>query len=396
MEPQIFIGSSSESLDHAYAIQENLQSAGKVTVWDQGIFRLNNSTLDDLLLTLDKTDFAIFVFSPNDKLIMRDKESNAVRDNVLFEFGLFIGKLGKARSFFIAPRNSDNFHLPSDLLGIKAAAYDSGRDDLNAALGPACNEIRKMIRAAGVKNESRINIIQSQKDVYTYVFNRLNPYQDISLTHDFLRNLPSDKRFERIDDVLFPLDTLIHHYVPQFIAPWMRVYFAYKLEGPVTVSPDLHPGHTKPYDAYYRVGISYSKENDKWLEGVPIGIPSNVHLVYTRRSISYVRDATRSLNLKDAENEKVNDEASVIAFPVLYSDEENPYECIGVIGISSPHAEEVTSQEYVALTRELSTLFSALFYAYGKYLQRKIPFEKVISQLRSEIHEHFESINPLS
>lgn len=395
MEPQIFIGSSSESLDYAYAIQENLQSVGKVTVWDQGIFRLNNSTLDDLIRALDKMDFAIFVFSPNDTIIMRNKESQAVRDNVIFEFGLFIGKLGKERSFFLTPQNSDSLHLPSDLLGIKAAKYDSGRDDLVAALGPACNEIRRMIKTAGIRNESKINIIQSQKDVYTYVFNRLNPYQDISLTHDFLRNLPSDKRFVRIDDVLFPLDTLIHHYVPQFMAPWMRVYFAYKLENPVSVSPHLHPGHNLPYDAYYRVGISFSKINDKWLEGVPIGIPSNVHWVYTRKSISFVRDATRSLNHNHVENEKVNDEASVIAFPVLYSDDDNPNECIGVIGISSPNAGEVTSQEYTALTRELSTLFSALFYAYGKYLQRNMSFNEVIRQLRFEIHEHFETINPL-
>lgn len=391
MKPQIFVGSSSESIDYAYAVQKNLEPVSDVTVWDQGIFNLNNATLDDLISSLGKMDFAVFIFSPHDKLNMRDKESQVVRDNVIFEFGLFVGRLGKERSFFIIPKDAQDLHLPTDLLGIKPAKYDAGRKELQAALGSACFEIKQIIKSKGIRNESRLNIIKFQKDVYTYLFNRLNPYQDILLTHDFLKSLPTTKRFLTIDDVLLPLVALIRHYVPQFISPEMRVYFAYRLEDPVQVSPDKHPGRTAPFKAYYRIGLAFSKVSDNWIEGVPLGIPSNVHRAYIRKNISEVPDATRTLNLSNEQNHVVTDEASVIALPIVYSDEENPNECIGVIGLSSPEKEEVTQPEFQALARELSTLFSALFYAYGKYLQRTKTFAEVIKQIRTEIDDHFES-----
>jgi len=49
MKPRIFIGSSSEKLEIAYAIQQNIEHDAQPTVWTQGIFQLSNSTLDSLL-----------------------------------------------------------------------------------------------------------------------------------------------------------------------------------------------------------------------------------------------------------------------------------------------------------------------------------------------------------
>jgi len=36
--PRIFVGSATESLDIAYAVQENLEHNAEITVWTQGIF----------------------------------------------------------------------------------------------------------------------------------------------------------------------------------------------------------------------------------------------------------------------------------------------------------------------------------------------------------------------
>jgi predicted nucleotide-binding protein len=151
MKPRIFIGSSTESIDISYAIQENLESYSEVTVWSQGIFELSKYTLDSLIDALDEFDFGVFVFSPDDLTIMRNQEKQVARDNVVFELGLFLGRLGKERSFIIIPRGYEDFHLPTDLAGITPATFEPDRQDenLNAALGPACNKIRKALEKFG-------------------------------------------------------------------------------------------------------------------------------------------------------------------------------------------------------------------------------------------------------
>ncbi len=147
MKKKLFIGSSTESLSLAYAIQENLEHTAEITVWSQDIFKPSSYALDDLEDALDAFDFGIFIFSPEDMTTIRNEEKMTVRDNVLFEFGLFIGRLGRENCFFVMPRAEDDLHLPTDLLGLSPLTYDPKRTDsnLNAALGPACNKIRKEI-----------------------------------------------------------------------------------------------------------------------------------------------------------------------------------------------------------------------------------------------------------
>lgn len=151
--PAIFIGSSVEGLDVAYALQENLEYDGEPTVWPQGIFAPSQSTLQALASEARKTDFAIFAFTPDDVRTMRGAEAAVPRDNVIFELGLFVGSLGIERCSFVTPRLSEPLALPTDLLGITPLNYDAARSDgrLVAALGPAANKVRGALRHLGPK-----------------------------------------------------------------------------------------------------------------------------------------------------------------------------------------------------------------------------------------------------
>jgi len=152
MKPRLFVGSASENLDVAYAVQENLENVAEVTVWTQGVFNPSRYNLESLAEALFETDFGVFVFAPNDVTSMRGQERATVRDNVIFELGMFVGRLGRERSFILVPRSeSANLHLPSDLLGLSPATYEPNRHDGNwrAALGPACSAISRSIGKLG-------------------------------------------------------------------------------------------------------------------------------------------------------------------------------------------------------------------------------------------------------
>ena len=156
MRPRLFIGSSVESLDIAYAIQENLERDCDPTVWTQGVFDLSTSTLDSLLQVLDRFDNAVFVFSPDDLATIRGDDKAVARDNVVFELGLFVGRLGRDKCFFVVPRNTSKLHIPTDLLGITPLEFSPDRDDANlvAALGPACNKMRRTMGISPLRNRS--------------------------------------------------------------------------------------------------------------------------------------------------------------------------------------------------------------------------------------------------
>ena len=157
-QPKIFIGSSGEGLKIAYGIQENLEHDALCQVWSQGIFELTGNALDNLLEATTNFDFAIFVFQPDDLVKIRDSQYRVVRDNLIFELGLFISKLGKEKVFFLVPRNEKDLHLPTDLLGIQPGHYDHPCDEVNllGSLGPFCNKVRRQMNKQNSVNKSSV------------------------------------------------------------------------------------------------------------------------------------------------------------------------------------------------------------------------------------------------
>lgn len=148
MKYTLFVGSSVEGLPYARALQQNLQYDADVTVWTQGIFGPSNFPLDDLLNTVAENDFGAFIFLPEDVLVLRGQREQVVRDNVLFELGLFFGRLGRQRAFLLKPRGLE-MHLPTDLAGLIPAEFDLNEKNPQAGIGPATTAILAQMKKAG-------------------------------------------------------------------------------------------------------------------------------------------------------------------------------------------------------------------------------------------------------
>lgn len=157
VKPRVFVGSSKEHLGLAYAIQDCLAPDADVTVWTQGVFEVSKSALESLLTALDRMDYGVFVFAPDDVVTMRGKKMQAARDNVVFELGLFMGRMGRGHGFVVAPEGH-NLRVPTDLLGTTPAVYNTSRaaTEPAAALATACNQIRAIIARPSVGTVTRI------------------------------------------------------------------------------------------------------------------------------------------------------------------------------------------------------------------------------------------------
>jgi hypothetical protein len=165
LKPKVFIGSSVEQLPTARAVRGRLYHDASVVIWDEGVFNLNNSTLDDLLRFLEEFDFAIFIFSPDDTTHIRDSQKQSVRDNVVFELGLFMGRIGKHRTFWITPDLGQKLRIPTDLEGINRAKFmvPPAEQPLAAAVGPACDQIRDELSKLGRRSDRVLDEFESPR-----------------------------------------------------------------------------------------------------------------------------------------------------------------------------------------------------------------------------------------
>lgn len=161
MKLNLFIGSSSEQLPIVYAVQSCLQYDAFPIPWVQGVFGPSQYPLEALEDAMDRADFAILICCPEDKTSMRDTEYATVRDNVIFELGMALGKLGRKRTFLISPKNV-RIHLPSDLNGISPEQFDQELFASNpeAALGAACAKIRNSMQELGSRSGRNTQEVQ--------------------------------------------------------------------------------------------------------------------------------------------------------------------------------------------------------------------------------------------
>jgi hypothetical protein len=157
-KPLVFIGGSSEESEVAREVQRGLVDIANVHPW----WRTSDfggepkaTTIELLLAAAREYDFGLFIFTPDDATISRGVNQFSARDNVLFEYGLFLGALGTQRTSAIIEYKEqkppkDNIKIPTDLLGVQIKRFTNiDNDNLGSQIGVALSEFRIAIKSHG-------------------------------------------------------------------------------------------------------------------------------------------------------------------------------------------------------------------------------------------------------
>ena len=124
-KPRIFIGSATESLNVASAIKNALGNAYTVTLWNKDNFFAAQVAIESLESAILRYDFAVFICTGDDQCVSsRSNQPEPIpRDNVIFEAGLFMGRLSHSRVFILREKG---VRLPSDLGSINYIPFVRG------------------------------------------------------------------------------------------------------------------------------------------------------------------------------------------------------------------------------------------------------------------------------
>jgi CRP/FNR family cyclic AMP-dependent transcriptional regulator len=150
-KPILFIGSSKEHLPVAEALASGIpKSLASVTLWSDGVFGASSFAIESLETQIGIADFAVLVVGPDDQVTSRGVASDAPRDNVVFELGLFMGALSRARTFLLAPMGR-KVKIPTDLLGLTMLQFDPAASNPADMVKAALDDLTKIIADKGPK-----------------------------------------------------------------------------------------------------------------------------------------------------------------------------------------------------------------------------------------------------
>jgi predicted nucleotide-binding protein len=150
-KPFLFIGSSKEHLPVAEALASGLpKTLASVTLWSDGVFGASSFAIESLETQVGIADFAVLVVGADDQVTSRGVASDAPRDNVVFELGLFMGALSRSRTFLLTPMGR-KVKIPTDLLGLTTLQFDPAASNPADMVKTALGDLTKVIADKGPK-----------------------------------------------------------------------------------------------------------------------------------------------------------------------------------------------------------------------------------------------------
>ena len=162
---QVFIGSSSEQLNLARKIFAELEKTELSILpwWDERAFEPGEFTLKRLMQLSRICEASVFVFAGDDETWFRPSINPdpmlTARDNVLFEYGLFVGNGKTDRSVIVA---QEGIKLPTDLKGLNVIFYRKSDSQISTA-----RKVRRHFERLLEREESRSGFNDSNFAVLT-------------------------------------------------------------------------------------------------------------------------------------------------------------------------------------------------------------------------------------
>jgi hypothetical protein len=164
MKSRIFLGSSADNLGVLNRVAGLLSDVGECILWTKA-FVQNRSNLDSLMRQTKLSDFSIMLAMKNDLLLKKNEIHDVARDNVIFEFGLFLGSSGINRSYLLA---EDGINLPSDLDGITISKFTLEEGKYNS-IDKICQNIKEAI--ISISKGSDLGFLPSTALAIGYYYN---------------------------------------------------------------------------------------------------------------------------------------------------------------------------------------------------------------------------------
>lgn len=382
LKPKVFIGSSSNALKTAESVKSELEQIADVVIWnDLNFFGLGAGTLEALIASLDEFDFAVFLMTPDDPIIHQGQPKFKPRDNVLIEYGLYAGALGRDRSIAMMSF-SDPLHVPSDVLGITVAELRKSENPEHVYdVKAGCARIAETIRTKGFRHRAARELGVLYRLVNALTFPH---YEDVHVPALQRARIKYRLRevFDSVDDVIEFMSGLLSDYVYSHLsfkeAEALRIYFAYYLgAGADDLGTDADPrvcwdtdSQAERFAGEFIIALANPKETvgerdwrvgraiKGYQRGFPLSMCAKVFQSGRRDGFEDVRQLPHG-----SPNYKTPEELTVFSFPVEWRSDEGSGR-VGVLTISGRFANSI-SPDLKSLLDLVANIVGFLFSVYG-------------------------------
>lgn len=145
-KPRIFLASSSEAGDLLTELFVLISKGDWCLVrpWNFSTFEAGKSFFDSLYDNTRDIDFAVILYTGDDQTSSRGVTQAAPRDNVIFELGFFLARLGPEAVIVVSPINVPK--IPSDYSGYAVLSYDPSTGSPTEYLTPAAAQVKLQLK----------------------------------------------------------------------------------------------------------------------------------------------------------------------------------------------------------------------------------------------------------